>query len=134
MKINKISDNYTLLKREEGVQGSFSNIPKTHSDELRLYCVSVRFNKKELEKVEKLRGHYRKSEWLRLVSLSELPPIIPEINKDAWRMLGEISQKINRLLVHLDSKSNDSPLTKTEAFAVKKLLHEFRVSLIASHK
>ncbi|MEP8669758.1 ATP-binding protein [Enterobacter hormaechei] len=105
---------------------------KVHPNERRLHCVSVRLNKKELEKIEELRGRYRRGEWLRMVSLSKLPPLIPEINKDVWIMLGEISQKLNRLIVHLDSKTCDSPLTKTEAFAVKKQLHELRLSLITS--
>lgn len=133
MKNNEMSESSSSPKQVSTIQEPIKHIPKAHSDELRLYCVSVRLNKKELEKVEELRGRYRKGEWLRMASLSKLPPMIPEVNKDVWIRLGEISQKLNRLIVHLDTKSSHSPLTKTEAFAVKKQLHELRLSLIASH-
>lgn len=133
MEKKEIGERLSPSKQVSIIKDTLRNRPKAHADELRLYCVSVRLNKKELKKIEELRGCYRRGEWLRMVSLSKPPPLIPEINKDVWIMLGEISQKLNRLIVHLDSKSSNSPLTKTEAFAVQKQLHELRLLLIASH-
>lgn len=43
--------------------------------ELRIHCVSVRLNNAELAKLNTLREHYSKGEWLRMVSLQRLPPI-----------------------------------------------------------
>lgn len=107
-----------------------NHIPPAQS--LRIHCVSVRFNKEELEILNSNRGNKSKGEWLRLTSLDKLPVIVPEINIEAWKSLSDISQKLNRLLSHLDTKSSNSELTKTEIFAVKKQLKELRSCLTAS--
>ncbi|EFU6819118.1 hypothetical protein HT160_004763 [Salmonella enterica] len=107
-----------------------NHIPPAQS--LRIHCVSVRFNKEELEILNSNRGNKSKGEWLRLTSLDKLPVIVPEINIEAWKSLSDISQKLNRLLSHLDTKSSNSELTKTEIFAVKKQIKELRSCLTAS--
>ncbi|MEG5874671.1 hypothetical protein, partial [Enterobacter ludwigii] len=76
-----------------------NHIPPAQS--LRIHCVSVRFNKEELEILNSNRGNKSKGEWLRLTSLDKLPVIVPEINIEAWKSLSDISQKLNRLLSHL---------------------------------
>lgn len=96
----------------------------------RTYCVSVRLNKNELSKLNILRKHYSKGEWLRMASLQNLPPVIPAINTEAWKALTVISQKLNRIAIHIDGKSKDSKLTHTELFAVKRLLVELRNNLL----
>ncbi|EAV3690275.1 hypothetical protein E2W85_25260 [Salmonella enterica] len=107
-------------------------IAKTPNESLRIHCVSVRFNKEELKILNKNRGEKSKGEWLRLTSLDKLPVIVPEINIEAWKSLSDISQKLNRLISHLDTKSSNSELTKTEIFAVKKQIKELRSCLTAS--
>lgn len=107
-----------------------NHIPPAQS--LRIHCVSVRFNKEELDILNKNRGDKSKGEWLRLTSLNRLPPVVPAINIEAWKSLSEISQKLNRLINHLDTKSSNSELTKTEIFAVKKQIKELRLCLTAS--
>ncbi|MDM3072516.1 hypothetical protein [Citrobacter sp. Cf145] len=107
-----------------------NHIPPAQS--LRIHCVSVRFNKEELEILNSNRGNKSKGEWLRLTSLDKLPVIVPEINIEAWKSLSDISQKLNHLLSHLDTKSSNSELTKTEIFAVKKQIKELRSCLTAS--
>ncbi|SLW94283.1 Uncharacterised protein [Klebsiella pneumoniae] len=107
-----------------------SHIPPAQS--LRIHCVSVRFNKEELDILNKNRGDKSKGEWLRLTSLDKLPDIVPEINIEAWKSLSDISQKLNKLINHLDTKSTNSELTKTEIFAVKKQIKELRSCLTAS--
>lgn len=99
-------------------------------DSKRTYCVSVRLNKNELTKLNILRKHYSKGEWLRMASLQNLPPVIPAINTEAWKALTVISQKLNRIAIHIDGKSKDSKLTHTELFAVKRLLVELRNNLL----
>lgn len=86
--------------------------------ELRIHCVSVRLNNTELAKLNTLREHYSKGEWLRMASLQKLPPVIPAINTKAWIALTDISQKLNRIAIHIDGKSKDSKLTHTELFEV----------------
>ncbi|MFO6297108.1 hypothetical protein [Rahnella selenatireducens] len=97
---------------------------------LRTHCVSVRLNKKELLFLNTLRGNYSKGEWLRMASLNQLPPIVPSINLDMWKSFGDMSQKLNRILVHLDNKSSGSSLTKTEIFVIKRHISELREELI----
>lgn len=107
-----------------------NHIPPAQS--LRIHCVSVRFNQAELELLNANRGNKSKGEWLRLTSLDRLPPVVPAINVEAWKSLSDISQKLNKLINHLDAKSSNSELTKTEIFAVKKQIKELRSCLIAS--
>ena len=107
-----------------------NHIPPAQS--LRIHCVSVRFNQAELELLNANRGNKSKGEWLRLTSLDRLPPVFPAINVEAWKSLSDISQKLNKLINHLDAKSSNSELTKTEIFAVKKQIKELRSCLIAS--
>ncbi|EFA4815536.1 hypothetical protein DPV25_25195 [Escherichia coli] len=107
-----------------------NHIPTDQS--LRIHCVSVRFNKEELDILNKNRGDKSKGEWLRLTSLDRLPPVIPSINLEVWKSLSDIAQKLNKLINHLDAKSSNSELTKTEIFAVKKQIKELRLCLTAS--
>lgn len=110
---------------------NFKPISDNHSQSLRIHCVSVRLNKEELELLNASRGDKRKGEWLRMASLQKLPPAIPAINLQVWQSLSDISQKLNRLIIHLDTKSSNSELTKTEIFAVKKQIKELRSCLTA---
>ena len=87
-------------------------------------------NVEELQLLNIKRGSYKKGEWLRMASLQKLPPVIPTINTKAWKALTDISQKLNRIAIHIDGKSKDSKLTHTELFAVKRLLVELRNNLL----
>lgn len=100
------------------------------NDLIRYHCVSVRLNNFELSKLNTLRGNRAKGEWLRMASLQKLPTIVPTVNIDTWKTLGEINQKLNRIGLHIDSKSEDSKLTHTELFAVKRLIKELRQNLL----
>ncbi|MDN3967220.1 hypothetical protein QX208_26265, partial [Klebsiella pneumoniae] len=111
---------------------NFKPISDNKSQSLRIHCVSVRLNKEELELLNASRGDKRKGEWLRMASLQKLPPAIPAINLEVWQSLTTISQKLNKLINHLDTKSSNSELTKTEIFAVKKQIKELRSCLTAS--
>ena len=103
---------------------------KLAQEELRTHCISVRLNNAELRKLNTLRGKFPKAEWLRMASLQKFPPVIPAINIEAWKALSAISQKLNRIALHIDSKSKDSQLTHTELFAVKRQLEELRQHLL----
>lgn len=109
-----------------------SNITNLIPERLRTHCVSVRLNNAELSKLNTLRGNYAKGEWLRMASLQKLPTIVPTVNINTWKILGEINQKLNRIALHIDSKSEDSKLTHTELFAVKRQLTELRQNLLSA--
>lgn len=111
---------------------NFKPVSDNKSQSLRIHCVSVRFNKEELELLNANRGNRSKGEWLRMASLQKLPPAIPAINLEAWKSLSNISQKLNKLINHLDAKSSNSEFTKTEIFAVKKQIKELRSCLTVS--
>lgn len=96
----------------------------------RIHCVSVRFNNKEMRFIDIKRGSTNKSVWLRKLALNKIIPLIPEINIEAWKVLTEISQKLNRIAIHIDGKSKDSQLTHTELFAVKRQLEDLRQHLL----
>ncbi len=100
---------------------------KFHTDkfpenEIRHHCISVRLNEEELIILDSKRGQYKKGEWLRMAS----------INREAWIKLGSLSQDLNYLLSHLDSKSPDSELTRTELFALRRQIKTLRDHLIPS--
>ncbi|WP_244596615.1 hypothetical protein [Escherichia coli] len=99
---------------------------------VRSHCVSVRLNNSELSKLNTLRGNCAKGKWLRIASLQKLPTIVPAVNIDTWKTLSEINNKLNRIALHIDSKSEDSKLTHTELFAVKRLIKELRQNLLNS--
>ena len=109
-----------------------SNIERLPCNEIRTHCVSVRLNEEELIILDSKRGQYKKGEWLRMASLNKLPPVLPEINREAWIKLGSLSQDLNHLLSHLDSKSPDSELTRTELFALRRQIKTLREHLIPS--
>ena len=67
-----------------------------------------------------------------MASLNKLPPVLPEINREAWIKLGSLSQDLNYLLSHLDSKSPDSELTRTELFALRRQIKTLRDHFIPS--
>ena len=91
---------------------------KYSPNEVRTHCVSVRLNEEELSILDSKRGPYKKGEWLRMASLNKLPPVLPEINREAWVKLG--------------SKSPDSELTRTELFALRRQIKTLRDHLIPS--
>ena len=124
--INNHNDITRLSRR-----GKF-HTDKLPPDEIRSHCVSVRLNEEELIILDSKRGQYKKGEWLRMASLNKLPPVLPEINREAWIKLGNLSQDLNHLLSHLDSKSPDSELTLTELFALRRQIKTLRDHLIPS--
>lgn len=129
---------YASDKNTNGVrmENTFNKINKneSHQNLLRTHCISVRLNHDELQLLNAKRGEKSKGEWLRLASLDKLPIVVPSINIEAWKSLSEISQKLNKLLIHLESKSTGGELTKTEIFAVKRQISELRFCLTSSKR
>jgi hypothetical protein len=76
--------------------------PKLDKAECRNNCVSVRLNDAELALLEKRRGGLKKGEWLRMAALDELPPMIPEVNRQAWVALARAHSNINQIAAKLN--------------------------------
>lgn len=126
------SDTFNKIVVSKHSRNGSVNEAKLSYNQLRSHCVSVRLNDEELTLLNEKRGRHRKGEWLRLSLLNKLPAVVPAINFEAWKTLGEISQKLNKLVAHLDSKSYESPLTQTELCAVKRQVSELRLHLITA--
>ena len=126
------SDTFNKIVVSKHSRNGSVNEAKLSYNQLRSHYVSVRLNDEELTLLNEKRGRHRKGEWLRLSLLNKLPAVVPAINFEAWKTLGEISQKLNKLVAHLDSKSYESPLTQTELFAVKRQVSELRLHLITA--
>lgn len=76
---------------------SFTNnsiAKKLPPNRLRRYSVTVRLNEVELSKVNQSRGQLSRSCWLRSSALKQLPPSVPEVNKEAWHQLTASLQKV----------------------------------------
>lgn len=63
----------------------------------RNHCVSVRMNADELAALDSRRGHYARGEYMRLAFFDALPPIIPELNREAWAELARAASNLNQL-------------------------------------
>lgn len=126
------SDTFNKIVVSKHSRNGSVNEAKLSYNQLRSHCVSVRLNDEELTLLNEKRGRHRKGEWLRLSLLNKLPAVVPAINFEAWKTLGEISQKLNKLVAHLNSKSYESPLTQTELFSVKRQVSELRLHLITA--
>ncbi|WP_054179577.1 hypothetical protein [Trabulsiella odontotermitis] len=121
-----------LIKSTRSRRGSFGEI-KLPANLVRDRCISVRLNEDELSLLDNKRGDLNRAEWLRMASLHKLPTIVPSVNIDTWKTLTEISQKLNKLLAHIENKSKESTLTKTELFAVKRQISDLRMKLISGN-
>jgi len=102
------------------------------AENLRIHCVSVRLNNSELNTLDQERKQYAKGEWLRMCLLKNQPAVVPEINRAAWKMFGEINHRLNEIVNHLNAKQSCSPLTKTELFTVKRQISELRSRLLTA--
>lgn len=129
-----MNDNVNFNEIERSTRsrrGSFGET-KLPANLIRNCCISIRLNEDELSLLDGKRGELNRAEWLRMASLHKLPTVVPSINIEAWKALGEISQKLNKLVFHLDNKSHGSLLTQTELFAVKRQISELRLNLITT--
>lgn len=112
---------------DEEFPSSFTNnteSKKLPPNRIRRHTVTVRLNDIELAKVNDLRNQTSKSCWLRSSALQELPPSVPEVNKNAWQELTCSLQKLNDLTSFLLRRGEDAQPLSQEVSALKvKLLH-----------
>ena len=85
---------------KKGRRGGRSAIPENL---LRTHCVSVRMNSAELGRLDKARGKTQRGEWMRLAGLDRLPPIVPDLNREAWGDLGRLGSNLARILAAVEA-------------------------------
>lgn len=128
--VSNNNPNKTIINTRASCRSSCET--KLPYKQIRNYCLSVRFNDKELTRLNEKRGHYHKGKWLRLSLINTHPVVVPAINIEAWKALSDLSQKLNKIVTHLDNKSSGSQLTQAELFAVKRQIADFRLHLFTA--
>jgi hypothetical protein len=99
------------------------NLPES---EKRNYCVSCRINSAELSVLDKFRGAHQRGEALRMLSLSQLPSPIPELNALAWTELSKSASNLNQIAHRI----NTNEFLKVEE--ILEALEAFRRALIGA--
>ncbi|MBD8144289.1 hypothetical protein [Pantoea agglomerans] len=112
---------------------SFSDDPKAKKlppNHIRKHTVTVRLNDFELKQINDLRNQASKSCWLRSSALQQLPPSVPEINREAWHQLTASLQKLNDLTSFLSRRGTDAQPLSQEVNALKVKLSHVRDALL----
>jgi len=128
-KINNIFD--------DNFSSSFSNELKSMKlppNRIRKHTVTVRLSDLELRQVNDSRNQLSKSCWLRSSALKQLPPSVPEINKEAWQELTGSLQKLNDLTSFLLRRGEDAQPLSKEVSAIKLKLSHVRDALLTFDK
>lgn len=116
---------------------SFSDDPKAKKlppNRIRKHTVTVRLNDFELKQVNDSRNQLSKSSWLRSSALQQLPPTVPEPNKEAWHQLTASLQKLNDLGSFLLRRGEDAQPLSQELTALKVKLSHVREALLTLDK
>ncbi len=124
-------------KYDDEFPSSFSDDPKAKklpSNRIRKHTVTVRLNDLELKQVNDLRNQASKSCWLRSSALQQLPPSVPEINREAWHQLTASLQKLNDLTSFLNRRGTDAQPLSQEVNAIKVKLAHVRDALLTLDK
>ncbi|WP_459492228.1 hypothetical protein [Erwinia amylovora] len=122
---------------DDDFPSSFTNngeSKKLPQNRIRRHTVTVRLNDIELARVNILRNQLSKSCWLRSSALQQLPPTVPEPNKEAWQELTHSLQKLNDLGSFLLRKGTDAQLLSHEVTILKLKLSHVRDALLTLDK
>ncbi|WP_343582825.1 hypothetical protein [Enterobacter sp.] len=120
-------------KFDDEFPSSFSDDPKVKKlppNRIRKHTVTVRLNDLELKQVNDLRNQASKSCWMRSSALQQLPPSVPEINREAWHQLTASLQKLNDLTSFLNRRGTDAQPLSQEVNALKVKLSHVRDALL----
>lgn len=141
MLLIKISKGVDMKKNDtvfdDEFPSTFTNEPavkKLPPNRLRKHSVTVRLNEVELSKLNQSRGQLSKSCWLRSSALKQLPPSVPEINKEAWQELTGSLQKLNDLTSFLLRRGEDAQPLSQEVSVLKLKLSHVRDALLRLEK
>jgi len=107
---------------------------KLPPNRIRKHIITVRLNDIELAKLNGSRNQLSKSCWLRSSALQQLPPSVPELNKEAWQQLTASLQKLNDLGSFLLRRGEDAQPLSQELTALKAKLSHVRDALLSVEK
>lgn len=98
-------------------------------EEKRNHTVSVRLNPAELEWLDAGRAinGMQRGEYLRVAALGKLPPVVPQVNREAWVKLARAAANLNQIAHRFNV--GDDP----HYHDVVDALFEFRCSLIGAN-
>jgi len=122
---------------DDDFPSSVSDDPKAKKlppNRIRKHTVTVRLSDLELRQVNDSRNQLSKSCWLRSSALNQLPPSVPEINKEAWHELTGSLQKLNDLTSFLLRRGEDAQPLSQEVSALKLKLSHVRDALLTLEK
>lgn len=128
-KINNIFDDAFLSSFTNNTESK-----KLPPNRIRRHKVTVRLNDFELKQVNDSRNQLSKSCWLRSSALQQLPPTVPEPNKEAWQELTHSLQKLNDLGSFLLRKGTDAQLLSHEVTVLQLKLSHVRDALLTFEK
>lgn len=100
--------------------------PTPQPDKRRTIRVNVYLDDKEASDLDLLRSRVglQRSDYMRLSCFANLPPQIPELNKEAWLSLSRLSSNLNQLSKNLNSR------IEIDINELSELLSELRNTLI----
>lgn len=128
-KFNNIFDDEFPSSFNDNIQSN-----KLPPNRIRKHTITVRLNDIELAKVNGSRNQLSKSCWLRSSALQQLPPSVPELNKEAWQQLTASLQKLNDLGSFLLRRGEDAQPLSQELTALKAKLSHVRDALLSVEK
>ncbi|MGC0839330.1 MULTISPECIES: hypothetical protein [Pantoea] len=128
-KFNNIFDDEFPSSFTDNIQSN-----KLPPNRIRKHTITVRLNDIELAKVNGSRNQLSKSCWLRSSALQQLPPSVPELNKEAWQQLTASLQKLNDLGSFLLRRGEDAQPLSQELTALKAKLSHVRDALLSVEK
>lgn len=76
---------------------------RKEGEELRTIAVCVRLDPNEAARLDRRRGKIQRGTYIRLLLNNTMPPIIPEINADAYRKLNAASDALSSLANNTDA-------------------------------
>jgi len=73
--------------------------PALEPEQKRGHIAAGRLNAEEFARVEEWRSRVkmRRGEYVRAALLNKLPPVVPEVNRQAWVELGRLASNLNQL-------------------------------------
>jgi hypothetical protein len=96
-------------------------------DEVRTHCISVRLNKRELEKLDGGRGFFKRGEALRMAALTDMPAPVSKLDLQAWSALSKSAGNLNQL----SHKMNAGDVVSVNE--IREILADFRASLLTAN-
>lgn len=102
----------------------FGRQPKPETD-LHRNVVNVWLTDDELADLERKRGKMRRGAYLRACYLNRVPPLIPELNREAWTELSRAASNLNQIAKALHEEVPDIE-------NVRQSLDAFRRALIGA--